>query len=392
MSFFFWLAAVTLAAMVFFGIEGILGARRIRHLDDVTPLEHEVLPSVSLIIPALNEEEKIEEALLSVLSLDYARLEIIAINDRSTDSTGSILEEMHRRHPRLKVMHIDKLPPDWLGKNHALHCGAQLATGEFLLFTDADVVMERTTLKRAVSAMIAGNLDHLTLFFKAVLPASLLRMVVIEFGVSLVGLLRPWKVSDPDSPRFIGIGAFNLVKATKYRECGGHEPIRLCPLDDIMLGKLLKIHGSRQECLYGYHHIRVKWYGSIREMTAGLTKNTFAALDYSVLRLCVLTLAQLAVNVWPFWALLLTSGPDRLVNGVIVLLQGIFFVVAARYSDMEARDVFWFPVTPYIRLYMTWKAVLAVIIKGGITWRGTFYPLDKLKAGRLRQRRQSKCF
>jgi len=383
MSFFFWPAVFTLAALVFFGADGIRGARRIRFLDDIAPLTGHDLPSVSLLIPALNEQEKIEEALLSILSLDYDPLEIIVINDRSTDATGRILEEMRGRFPRLQVLHVDTLPEGWLGKNHALHCGAARASGEYLLFTDADVVMERTTLKRAMAAMTAERLDHLTLFFKAILPTRLLRMVVIEFGVSLAAFLRPWQARDSGSHRFIGIGAFNLVRAAKYRRCGGHEPIKLCPLDDIMLGKLLKMHGCRQECFYGYHFVGVKWYGSVREMTAGLMKNTFAALDYSFFRLCLVTVLQLAVSIWPVWALFLTSGPTRLVNGAVVLLQAAFFVVAARYSDMEPKDVIWFPLTPYIRLYMTWKAVLATVVGGGIVWRGTFYPLRELQKGRL---------
>lgn len=209
-------------------------------------------------------------------------------------------------------MHVSELPGGWLGKNHALHLGAGRARGEYLLFTDADVVMEPSTLKRAMARMRARNLDHLTLFFRAVLPSSLLQMVVIEFGVSLISYLQPWKAADPGSDKFIGIGAFNLVRTAAYRKAGGHGAIRLCPLDDIMLGKLLKMHGFAQECLYGYHFIAVKWYGSIREMVRGLRKNTYAALDYSFTQLCVLTCLQLIFSIWPPWALFLTEGATRL--------------------------------------------------------------------------------
>ncbi|MBI5557111.1 MAG: glycosyltransferase [Deltaproteobacteria bacterium] len=384
MDFLFWLAVVTLIGMILLGIEGVLGALRIEWLDNMTPLADDVQPAVSIIIPALNEEANIREALSSVLSLDYDPLEIIVINDRSTDGTGVILEEMRVLYPQLKVMQVSELPPGWLGKNHALQLGAARASGEYFLFTDADVVMEPSTLKRAMSRMVARGLDHLTLFFKAVLPSGLLQMVAIEFGASLVSYLRPWKASDPGSKKFIGIGAFNLVRSAAYREAGGHGAIRLCPVDDIMLGKLMKREGFRQECLYGYHFVAVKWYATVREMSRGLMKNTYAALEYSFQRLCLLTCLQLLVSMWPLWALFLTQGATRVVNGAIIVLQGGLLLMAAAYSGMNCRCIVWFPVTPYIRLYMTWRAVLKTVADQGIVWRGTFYRLDELKKARLR--------
>jgi cellulose synthase/poly-beta-1,6-N-acetylglucosamine synthase-like glycosyltransferase len=383
MDFLLFLSVATFIGIAVFGLQGFRGARRMKWLDDIAPLDDECRPSVSIIIPALNEEKNIRTALLSVLALDYRPLEIIVVNDRSTDATGAILEEISGLHPQLKVMHVSELPGGWLGKNHALHLGAGRARGEYLLFTDADVVMEPSTLKRAMARMRARNLDHLTLFFRAVLPSSLLQMVVIEFGVSLISYLQPWKAADPGSDKFIGIGAFNLVRTAAYRKSGGYEAIRLCPLDDIMLGKLLKMHGFVQECLYGYHFIAVKWYGSIREMISGLRKNTYAALDYSFLRLCVLTCLQLIFSIWPPWALFLTEGATRLGNLAVIVLQAILFVMAALYSGIACRHVIWFPLTPYIRLYMTWKAVLTTILQQGIVWRGTFYSLQELKKGRL---------
>ncbi|MEW6290101.1 MAG: glycosyltransferase family 2 protein [Thermodesulfobacteriota bacterium] len=383
MDFLLLLSIVTFIGIAVFGLHGWCGARRMTWLDDIAPLADEVRPAVSVIIPALNEEKNIRTALLSVLALDYRPLEIIVVNDRSTDATGAILEEISALHPQLAVIHVSELPGGWLGKNHALHLGAERAMGEYLLFTDADVVMEPSTLKRAMARMCARNLDHLTLFFRAVLPSSLLQMVVIEFGVSLISYLQPWKAADPVSDKFIGIGAFNLVRAAAYRGAGGHAAIRLCPLDDIMLGKLLKMRGFMQECLYGYHFIAVQWYGSIREMSRGLRKNTYAALEYSFPRLCVLTGLQLLISIWPPWALFMTEGATRLVNLAVIVLQATLFVMAALYSGIAWRHVIWFPLTPYIRLCMTWQAVLATILQQGIVWRGTFYSLPELKKGRV---------
>lgn len=384
MDFLFILSIVTLVFIMVFGFMSFCGGLRIAWLDNIPPLENAGCPVVSIIIPALNEERNIRKALHSVLSLDYQPLEIIVVNDRSTDFTGIILEEIASDHRDvMKVIHISKLPDGWLGKNHALHIGSQQARGDYLLFTDADVVMESTTLKRAMRRVIEYNLDHLSLLFKAVLPSSLLQMVVIEFGVSLISFLRPWKAIEQNSEKFIGVGAFNLVRAAAYRQAGGHTAIRLCPIDDIMLGKLLKKNSFRQECLYGYQFIAVRWYDSIREMVKGLRKNTYAAFEYNFAGVCLFTSIQFVCSIWPFWALLITDGATRLMNVAIVVLQGVLFVLAARFSGISCRAVVWFPVTPYIRMYMTWQAVLATIIQGGIVWRGTFYSLRELKKGRF---------
>jgi glycosyltransferase involved in cell wall biosynthesis len=384
MDVFFWLAVITLVGLTVLGAEGTYGSMKIKWLDDVIPLEGENLPLVSVIIPALNEEENIRKALHSLLALDYKPLEIIVLNDRSTDTTGEILDELERCDQRLKVIHIKELPTGWLGKNHALYHGARQASGQYFLFSDADVVMEPSTINRAMAYLLKQRIDHVTLFFKAVLPSSLLMMVAIEIAVGLVAYLRPWKAADPKSKSSIGIGAFNLVRAESYWQAGGHKSIRLCPVDDVYIGRLLKKYGFRQECLYGNNFISVKWYNSLSEMTHGLLKNTFAALEYSFSRLCILSVLQVLVSIWPWWALFFLSGPARVVNLIIIVITGLFFTVAALKSNISPKHVVWFPLTPYIRLYMTWKAVLWTLWKGGIIWRGTFYPLKELKENTLK--------
>ncbi|PYQ54946.1 MAG: hypothetical protein DMF53_28775 [Acidobacteria bacterium] len=160
-SLLFLLALATLIAHVATAIQVLLGNRSIRALRDLPPLAGP-LPRVSIIIPARNEERNLEEALRSILALDYDNLEIDVVDDRSTDRTGEILDRMATADPRLRIVHVRELPPGWLGKNHALWLGAEKATGEFLLFTDADVVMAPSILRRAVGALVADRLDHLT--------------------------------------------------------------------------------------------------------------------------------------------------------------------------------------------------------------------------------------
>ena len=108
-------------------------------------------PKLSVIIPACNEEQSIEQTVKRLLNQDYPQLEVIVVDDRSTDNTGEILEKLKIQYPRLKVLTIHELPPNWLGKNHAVCQGVKEATGEWLLFTDADVMFSSGSLGKAAN-------------------------------------------------------------------------------------------------------------------------------------------------------------------------------------------------------------------------------------------------
>jgi len=182
-TFLLGLAAATLLVHLASGIEFAIGNRSIRFLRDVAPPEGFAGPRVSVIIPARDEARKIAEALQSVLEQDYVDLEIIAVDDRSTDGTGVILDRMAQAHPGLKVIHLTELPQGWLGKNHALYLGTQHASGGLLLFTDADVVMAPSTISQAVSYMMGQHLDHLAVVPEIRMPGILLQVFIMGFAI-----------------------------------------------------------------------------------------------------------------------------------------------------------------------------------------------------------------
>ena len=360
-----------------------LAERRMERLEQVPPLEGDALPSVSVIVPACNEEQGIEQALTSVLALDYPGLEIIVLDDRSTDATPQILDRMAAKDPRLRVIHITELPAGWLGKNHALHLGAAQAKGEFLLFTDADVHMAPDTLRRATAKMQAFQLDHLCLLFRMTAPSRLLCLLIADSLSAAFSLAKPWLVRKPESPYFIGAGGFNMIRKSFYHSFGGHHPIRLCPVDDVLLGRLAKENKGRCDCLNGSRLVTVEWYRSIREMVLGLRKNTFALLDYRVSLLLAATAAVISLHILPLWGLLLADGIPRLLCGAIVTANLLALALGVRAFLMDLRCLYWFPVTPYIKLYIIWRSVLFTLIQDGIVWRDTFYPLDELKAHKV---------
>jgi glycosyltransferase involved in cell wall biosynthesis len=378
----FLLALATLLAHVATAVRVYRGVRSIRALRDLPPLAGP-LPRVSIIIPARNEERNLEEALRSVLALDYDNLEIDVVDDRSTDRTGEILDRMAAADPRLRIVHVRELPPGWLGKNHALWLGAGKATGEFLLFTDADVVLAPATLRRAVGAMVADGLDHLTAAPEIARPGVLFEMFVGAFSLFFTLYTRPWKVKDPESPSHVGVGAFNLVRAAAYRAAGGHPAIAMRPDDDLKLGKLLKKKGFHQEFVFGLGALRVEWYASVRELIQGLMKNAFSGVDYRVWVVVVATVTQLLTLVWPFLALVLTAGATRWLNLGSVLVLVTLCWINAPLAGVRRWHGLGFPLATLLFLYILWRAMLLTLWRDGINWRGTHYPLASLKANKV---------
>src|SRR4051812_25283739 len=284
----FWLALV--AAVLGVGVLAQLAvaAGQIRRLGSVPPLGDAEMPSVSIVVAARNEARGIEGAMRSLLALDAPRLEVVAVDDRSEDATGAILDRFARGEPRLRVVHVTELPAGWLGKNHALWLGAGHATGELLLFTDGDVEMAPDTLRRAAAFVAAERLDHLAAGMHVDMPGWLLQTFGVFFGVMFALFVRPWKVKDPRSRAHVGVGAFNLLRADAYRRIGTHRAIAMRPDDDLKLGKLVKKHGLRQDFVSATSHVRGEWSHSVGGALHGPRKNGFAGVDY---RLSLILLA-----------------------------------------------------------------------------------------------------
>jgi glycosyltransferase involved in cell wall biosynthesis len=381
--FWFYLAIVVLACWIAIGVELAVGNRSIRFLQDVSGRPRGPEPRVSVIIPARNEERNLREALASILRQDYGAFEVIAVNDRSMDQTGVILNGMAREDPRLRVLHVTELPSGWLGKNFALYRGAQRASGDLLLFTDADVVMHPSTLRRAVGHMAAHEIDHLAVAPDVRMPGMLLRVFGVAFCIFFSLYARPWRAKDPKSQRFVGIGAFNLVRERVYRAVGTHRAIAMRPDDDIKLGKLIKKGGYRQEFLFGAGMMHVEWYASVKELIDGLMKNAFAGVEYRVFAIIGASAAQLTLNVWPFLALGLTRGGPRALYAAAVLVMLVVCADAARFLGVPRWYALGFPLATLLFVYIMWRSMLTALLTGGITWRGTHYSLADLRANKV---------
>jgi glycosyltransferase involved in cell wall biosynthesis len=382
-TFLLLVAAASLVFLTEFGIEMFLGNRSTTHLKNVPPCSQSPQPRVSIVIPARNEERNIREALQSILLQDYPNLEFIVMNDRSTDKTGAILAEMVSHDARLRVIEIQELPPGWIGKNYALFRGAQSATGELLLFADADVVMDPTAVTRAVYYLQQRQLQHLAVLPEIRMPGALLGIFTTAFGIFFSLYARPWKAKNPKSKRFIGIGAFNLVSAGAYRAAGTHQAIAMRPDDDIKLGKLLKKHGCRQELVFGAGMMHVEWYASVGEMIDGLMKNSFSGVGYSIVAATASGLALLLSTVWPFVAAVATHGATQILNILIVAVLLAIGADSNRFHNLPRWYALGLPLGGLLFTYIVWRAMLTTLWNGGIRWRGTYYPLRRLKSNKV---------
>lgn len=383
MTFLLVLATSTFVITVITALQITLGARRIRALREVDPASVTELPLVSIVVAARNEERNISEALQSLLNLDYPEYELIVVDDRSEDDTGDILDEMACRDARLRVIHVDFLPPGWLGKNHALWVGSQRASGAYLLFTDADIVMEKSLLIRAVGFMQQHDLDHLAATPSMRMPGVFLEMFGASFVIYFSLFSRPWKARDQKSRCHIGIGAFNMLRKSAYRQVGGHETIRLRPDDDIKLGKLIKKAGLRQDAAYAPEFMSVEWYATVGEVIRGLEKNAFAGADYNIPLVIAGAAAQILCSIWPFIAIFVTTGPVQWIYLATVLVILLVVADSARFHNARPWYAIGYPLTSALFVYILLRTMILNLWQGGIYWRGTFYSLKELKRNRV---------
>ena len=229
-------------------------------------------PSVTVIVPARNEAEALPACLESLLAQDYANLEIIAVDDRSTDTTGQIIDSLAATHSgRLKAIHVESLPEGWLGKTHAMALAARHALAvshpDYLLFTDADVLFQPEAIRRSLSQAVDTEADHFVTFPTPILKTLGEGTLLGYLGVMGLWATRPWKASDPKAVRdSIGIGAFNLLRSEAYLKLGGFDALRMQIVEDLTLAARVKRAGLRQRVTIAPGMVSLHWAAGAMEI------------------------------------------------------------------------------------------------------------------------------
>jgi cellulose synthase/poly-beta-1,6-N-acetylglucosamine synthase-like glycosyltransferase len=406
MAYFYWIAGIILALAWFSRIvDAALGMPSVADVSRPEWDRNPVLPSgnprVSIIVPARNEEEAIEQALRTLLALDYDNYEVIAVNDRSTDRTGEIMERVaesqtqtqsphpvpaksagtRRGHPRLRVVHHQELPSGWLGKTHAMWTAANLATGDWLLFTDADVLFKPDSLRRALAYAEAEKADHVVLFPRMIMKRPGEYMMIAFFQTMFMFGHRPWKVADPSTDDHMGVGAFNLVRRRVYDAVGTYQALRMEVLDDMKLGKVVKKGGFAQRNVFGGDLISIRWAHGAIGVVNNLTKNFFAVLSFQWWRTLLSAFGLAFLNFGPFLGVWMAHGWARVPYGVAL---GSMFLIYLGMSWRSAVPPYYFllhPVSAALFIYTLMRSMFLTLWNDGIVWRGTKYPLEELRKG-----------
>lgn len=341
-------------------------------------------PRVSIVVPARNEEEDIRETLRRLFALDYSNYEIIAVDDRSTDRTGQIMDEVGasaRVQGLLSVIHVAELPKGWMGKTHAMWLAGQRATGDWLLFTDADVLFKPDSVRRAITYAEAESADHVVLFPRMIMKRASERMMIAFFQALFVFGHRPWKVADPKARDHMGVGAFNLVRRSTYEEVGTYRALRMEVLDDMKLGKVIKNAGFAQRNVFGEDLISLHWAKGAFGIVNNLTKNFFAVLSFQWPRTIASIVGLGFLNLGPFLGVWLAHGWARVPYAIAL---GSLFLIYYGMSGRSAVPAYYFflhPVSTSLFMYTLLRSMIQTLSNGGIVWRGTKYPLDELRKG-----------
>ena len=397
MTYFWWIAGIILALAWFSRIvDAALGMPSVADVSrpewNQNPVSPAGNPRVSIIVPARNEEVEIENCLRSLLALDYDNYEVIAVNDRSTDRTGEIMERIQsqKSHPsatatggaaELRVIHHAELPPGWLGKTHAMWTAANQATGDWLLFTDADVIFKTDSLRRALAYAEAEPADHVVLFPRMIMKRPGEYMMIAFFQTMFMFGHRPWKVADPSTDDHMGVGAFNLVRRKVYEAVGTYQALRMEVLDDMKLGKVVKNAGFAQRNVFGGDLISIRWGHGAFGILNNLTKNFFAVLSFQSWRTLISAFGLVFINLGPFFGLWLAHGWERLPFAIALVSLFFIYVGMSWRSAVPPYYFFLHPISSAMFTYTLLKSMFVTLWNDGIVWRGTKYPLEELRKG-----------
>lgn len=334
-------------------------------------------PRVSVIVPARDEERSIERTVRALLAQTWPALEVIVVNDRSTDATGAILSSI--RDPRLVVVNGVEPPPGWLGKPHALHLGAQRATGELLLFMDADIIYAPDAVAAAVTRLEESGASMLSLLPHFELHGFWEHVAIPNLAVVAFTMLPLWLANKTRIPLFgAGGGPGNLIRRQDYDAIGGHETLKDAVVDDVALARLVRRSGRRSEVALANDLISLRMYHGLREIVDGFTKNAFAVFNRSYVAAAVVLLLALVCHALPY-ALAITGDLIGLATVALILLSRVILYTAFRYRLDNA-------LFGHIPMMLIWcwillRSIWVTGVKRQLTWRGRTYDAKKTRFG-----------
>jgi chlorobactene glucosyltransferase len=342
-------------------------------------------PRVSVLLPVRNEEAVIGDCVRSLLAQDYPDYELLVLDDVSTDSTGDVLAALARTDDRLRVLSSCPPPEGWMGKHWACQQLAEAATGDLLLFTDADTFHHPQALRAGVAAMLTERADLMSAFLHQRMFTWGERLTVPAVFWCFFSFLPIPLAHHIRAPGLsLTNGQWMLFRRSAYQAVGGHEAVRQNPIDDIALGRRVKAKGLRWRVVDAGDYVSCRMYSGFRAAVEGFTKNLFAVFDFRLaeylfvwvwmlvvtvepLAVCFLWPLGLARSVFAFW-------PALLAVGEMLVLWGI---VLARLRFSRGL-MFLYPVSILLLSFIAFRSLLWTAT-GRATWTGRPLPRQRPK-------------
>ncbi len=353
--------------------------KNIRNYNDIGSLADNK-PLVSILIPARNEEKNIERCLKSILNQDYRNTEIIVLDDNSIDKTAEIVKKLAEKDPRIKLVSGKPLPQGWLGKNFACFQLSGYARGDYLIFTDADTYHFASSVKSAISCLIANKLDAACPFPRQIMVSLSERMAIpfINFAILLfmpLALIRKSK-----NPLFCtGVGQYFIFKREAYFGMGGHSAVKGKILEDVHISKKTKESGFNYMIFDGSTSLTCRMYKNFHEVWKGYSRFMFSAFDYNFITMfLVLTLVTIFLFM-PFVFLPLgifiykwSPGIMTFIILQVSIISIIRICISLRFKE-NPLNVFIHPLSMIFIVLVSMNSFIQSRLGSGISWKGRTY-------------------
>jgi chlorobactene glucosyltransferase len=385
LNFIVWTAWVIVLVWLVMAFWTLRGLARQKPLQPARPRGRLTLadaPLVSVLVPARNEEGRVLAACIrSILAQDYGRFEAVAVNDRSTDATGAILNAIAKADERLRVVNGEELPTGWLGKPYALQQALERAQGEWILATDADMIFSEQAVRTAIELAVAENYDAVTLVPRIECVSFWERVFMPTFGWFIVMAIPIERINDPSRREAVGVGGFFLIRRDWLRKVGEYAAVRAEVAEDLRMAELLKEKGARFRVEYAPDLMRTRMQTNLREIWEGFTKNLFAGVKFNLLQavgagavITVGAIAPLIVVLTCATALLMGAEGEwlRVLAPMLLawLIQVFIAAVANRHGDIPLRYAFTVPLGYALFTAILINSAIRIATGSGVTWKG----------------------
>ena len=371
---FAWLVSIVLTLYGLSRQESLLPINHLRMTASDAPL-------VSVLVPARNEQDRVlAECIRSILAQDYGSFEVIAVNDRSTDGTGAILEALAKSNDRLRVIEGEEPPAGWLGKPYAMQQAFNHARGEWILATDADMIFDKAALRTAMDKTLAEEGDAMTLIPHFEAGSFWERVMIPTWGWVLLMFTLLYRIGNPQTQGAVGIGGFFLMRRTVLERVGGYEALQDEVMEDMRLAEMIKRSGARLLTEYAPNLLSTRMYRNFGEMWECNTKSWFSGVKFSLpfALSCVCSMYLVSV-VPPLIALAAAIGIAAGGRGLWLLfipaalswlLQVLVLALASIRSEVSPIYALTAPLGLGLLYAMLFDSSIRITTGKGVTWKG----------------------